>query len=101
MAKVKLTKDRQYHGQRKLTKDRQYLGQSETDKGKTVIYNTLHRRLKIEQHELYKEQGVNSGAPGVGVRRFCYTSDIPRFPVTREEHHLTLKSCRTPVQVNE
>ena len=34
-------------------------------KEKTVIYKTLHKRLQIEQHELYKEQGMNSGAPGV------------------------------------
>jgi hypothetical protein len=87
MANGKLTKDRQYDGQRKLTK------------GKTVIYKTLHKRL--EQHELCKEQGMNSGAPGVGVRRFSYTSDTPRFPVIREEHHLILKSCRTPVQIND
>jgi len=35
-------------------------------KGQTVIYKTLHRKLKIEQHEIYKEQGVNSGAPDGG-----------------------------------
>ena len=32
MAKWKLTKDRQYHGQRETTNDRQYHGQRETDK---------------------------------------------------------------------
>ena len=32
MAKGKLTKDRQYHGQREAEKDRQYHGQRETDK---------------------------------------------------------------------
>jgi hypothetical protein len=35
-------------------------------KGQTVIYKTLHRKQKIEQHELCKEQGVNSGAPDGG-----------------------------------
>jgi hypothetical protein len=35
-------------------------------KGQTVIYKTLHRKQKIEQYEQYKEQGVNSGAPGGG-----------------------------------
>ena len=35
-------------------------------KGQTVIYKSLHSKRQIEQHELYKEQGVNSGAPGVG-----------------------------------
>ena len=57
MAKGKLTKDRQYHGQRetdkrqpimdkrhnimakgKLTKDRQYHGQRETDKRQTISW---------------------------------------------------------------
>jgi hypothetical protein len=33
-------------------------------KGQTVIYKTLHKKLNFEQHELYKEQVVNSGAPG-------------------------------------
>ena len=32
MAKVKLTKDSQYHGQRETDKDSQYHGQRETDK---------------------------------------------------------------------
>jgi len=32
----------------------------------TVIYNTLHIKLKIEQHELYTKQAVNSGAPDGG-----------------------------------
>ena len=32
MAKGKLTKDSQYHGQRETNKDRQYHGQRETDK---------------------------------------------------------------------
>jgi hypothetical protein len=32
-------------------------------KGRTMIYKTLHRKLKIEQHEPYKKPGVNSGAP--------------------------------------
>ena len=31
MAKGKLTKDRQYHGQRETANDRQYHGQRETD----------------------------------------------------------------------
>jgi hypothetical protein len=35
-------------------------------KGQTVIYKSLHRKRKIEQDELYKEQGANSGAPGGG-----------------------------------
>ena len=35
-------------------------------KGQTVIYKTLHIAQKIEQHELFKEQGVNSGDTGSG-----------------------------------
>jgi uncharacterized protein YfaQ (DUF2300 family) len=32
-------------------------------KGQTMIYKTLHRKLKIEQNEPHREQMVNSGAP--------------------------------------
>jgi hypothetical protein len=32
-------------------------------KQKTTIYKTLHRKLKIEQHEPNYKPGVNSGAP--------------------------------------
>jgi hypothetical protein len=38
----------------------------EVTKGQTVMYKSLHRKLKFEQCELYKDQGVNSGAPGGG-----------------------------------
>ena len=38
MAKGKLTKDRQYHGQRETDKDRQYHGQRETDKRQTIAW---------------------------------------------------------------
>jgi len=34
-------------------------------KGQTTIYKTLHRKLKIEQHEPHKKPGVNS-APHEG-----------------------------------
>jgi hypothetical protein len=34
-------------------------------KGETLIYKTLHRKLKIEQHEPHKTLGVNWGAPCV------------------------------------
>jgi len=33
--------------------------------GYTTIYKTLHRKLKIEQHESHQKLGVNSGAPSV------------------------------------
>jgi len=32
-------------------------------KGQTMIYQTLHIRLKIEQCEPYKKTEMNSGAP--------------------------------------
>ena len=32
-------------------------------KGQATIYKTLHRKLKIEQHEHHLKSGVNSGAP--------------------------------------
>ena len=38
MAKGKLTKDRQYHGQREAAKDSQYHGQRETDKRQTISW---------------------------------------------------------------
>ena len=54
-------KDRQYNGQKK--KDRQYNGQKINDKGQIMIYNTLHRRLKIDQRELHENLEVNSDVP--------------------------------------
>jgi hypothetical protein len=30
-----------------------------------MIYKTLHRKLKIEQHKPYQKPGVNSGVPDV------------------------------------
>jgi len=33
-------------------------------KGQTMIYKTLHRKLKIEQREPHLKPRVNSGAPG-------------------------------------
>jgi hypothetical protein len=41
--------------------DRKHNGKK--TKGQTMIYKVAHRKLKIEQHELYKEPGVNSGVP--------------------------------------
>ena len=38
MAKGKLTKDSQYHGQREATNDRQYHGQRETDKRQPISW---------------------------------------------------------------
>ena len=42
-------------------KDGQHNGQQEKDKQTTVIYKTLHRKLKMEQKNLTKNR-VNSGA---------------------------------------
>ena len=71
----RLKKERQYNGQKKkdnhlqnttqktkdratqtplshrLKKERQYNGQKKGTKRQTMIYKTLHRKLKIEQHE--------------------------------------------------
>ena len=38
MAKGKLTKERQYHGQREAANDRQYHGQRETDKRQPIAW---------------------------------------------------------------
>ena len=38
MANGKLTKDRQYHGQREAAKDSQYHGQRETDKREPISW---------------------------------------------------------------
>ena len=38
MANGKLTKDRQYHGQREAAKDSQYHGQRETDKRQPISW---------------------------------------------------------------
>jgi hypothetical protein len=38
MAKEKLTKERQYHGQGEVTKDRKYHGERETDKRQTISW---------------------------------------------------------------
>jgi sortase (surface protein transpeptidase) len=40
-------------------KDRQFFGQR---KRQTLIYETLHRKLTIEQHEPHKKPRENSGA---------------------------------------
>jgi len=45
---------------RRTSKDRQCKCQHK--KGQTTIYKTLHRKLKIEQHEHHLKSGVNSGA---------------------------------------
>jgi hypothetical protein len=43
--------------------NRQYNGQIEKKtKGQTMIYKTIHRKLKVEQHESRNKQG-DSGAP--------------------------------------
>jgi len=62
---------------RKLKTVEQHNGQRKT--GQTMIYKTLHGKLKIELHEPYKIPGVNSGAleglsiPASLVTLSCYT----------------------------
>ena len=45
------------------SKDRQYNVQTKRTKGPTIIYNTLYRNLKIEEHEPHQKSRVNSFAP--------------------------------------
>ena len=45
----------------RISKNRQIQWQKE--KGQTMIYKTLHRKLRIEQHEPQYKAGVNSGVP--------------------------------------
>ena len=33
-------------------------------KGQTMMYKTLHRKLKIKQHELHQKVGMNSDVQG-------------------------------------
>jgi len=48
---------------RKSKKDWQYNDQKK--KRQTIIYKTLHRKLKIEQHEPHKKTEMNLGAVDV------------------------------------
>jgi len=50
-------------------------------KRQTVIYKTLHIQLKIEQHEPYTDQGVNSCAPG--SREYEISVQLVTFVVFR------------------
>ena len=58
------SKDRQHNGKKtdntmvkrqttQWSKDRQHNGQKKKVKGQTTVCKTLHRKLKIEQHELH------------------------------------------------
>ena len=67
------SEDRQDNGQKKKNK---------RSKGQTMIYRTLHRKLKIEQNEPHREQRVNSGAP----ERQAVSSPL----VTPQSHRLKL-----------
>jgi len=44
---------------RKMRKDRQHKGKK--TKRQTMIYKTLHRKLKIAQHEPHYKPGVKPG----------------------------------------
>ena len=51
-----------YHIIHKSKKNRQHDAQKKKDeKTKTNDIQTLHRKLKIEQHESHRKPGVNSG----------------------------------------
>ena len=45
---------------------------TDTEKGQALIYKTLHRKLKIEQHEPHQEQDVNSSwFLSMDIARYC------------------------------
>jgi hypothetical protein len=49
-------------------------------KGQTMIKNTLHRKIKIEQHELHSNPGVYSCAPeGLAVSAPLVTPVVLRY----------------------
>jgi len=48
---------------RKSMKNKHYNSQRKGTKWQTTIYNTVHRKLKIEQHEPHLKLGMISGAP--------------------------------------
>ena len=56
---AKRQKNRQYNGEKTEEQTIQWRKDRRTDntmakkKGRTTIYKTLHRKLKIEQHELH------------------------------------------------
>jgi hypothetical protein len=60
----KRQKDRQHNGKEKKDKrtDNTTAKRKKT-KGQTTIYQTPHRKPKIEQNELQQKPGVNAGAP--------------------------------------
>jgi hypothetical protein len=45
-------------------------------KGQTRIYKTLHKKLKIEQHEAHYKLKVNSGAPEWLAVSFPYAAPV-------------------------
>jgi hypothetical protein len=57
--KSRQSKDRQYNGQKKKDKTIQW----PTEKKGQKDCKTLHRKLKIKQHEPHEKTGVKSGAP--------------------------------------
>jgi hypothetical protein len=42
--------------------------------GQTLIYQALHKKLKIEQQEISIKNGVNSGAPEGSTCDTCHVS---------------------------
>jgi len=55
--------------------------------GQGMIYNTLHRKLKIEQHELHKTLGLNWVLRKVNIS--CSTSDTRRATVLLQSRSST------------
>jgi len=67
-----------------------------TTKRQAMIYKTLHKKQKIEQHSttIFGELRF----PG-RVSRSCITCDTCCVTHKRHEHHLMWKSCWTPVYI--
>jgi len=62
----------------KSKKDGQYNGQKRT-KSETTFYKTLHRKLKIKQHEPHLKPGLNSCVPE--CRSSCFKCGIRRVNI--------------------
>jgi len=82
---------RQHNGRQKKYKQqstKQYTeGQTTqwpTEKVQTTIYKTIHRKLKMEQHEAQLKPGMNSGR----VNKSCFTSGTRRVTLVINRGHL-------------
>jgi hypothetical protein len=80
-----------------LKKYRQCNGWKKNEKGQTTIYKSLHRKLRIEQHEHNKKKLRYPGR----ISTSCSTCSTHRVTAKRHEHHFIWKSCWKLVYVNQ